>query len=349
MTRHKRRRFLQLAGIAVSLLVVGYAIKQVPSHTWSSSLSLMAELRPQTLWLMLTLELIVYAVITWSNQWLYRYCNVRQHFMPTLHLQLATDLANRLLPTAGASGIASWILLAHRLGVPMRRSVTFNGLGMVAGNALVAPIVITATLLSVTVAGTLRHSILWLSLLAALGVASFALPAAILLTESGYRFAFRRSSRWSLRDNSSSVFQHPTSRKRTFVLKIIRFRHDVRTVFRHGMRVWVFPFVAGCAIYALHVAILIAALNGLNYPISPIVVVLAYCMTNLVAFTTFLPTTIGVIDLSLTGSLHLLGVPLPVAISATLLYRLVTFWLPIPAGLYSLLVYFRKRKLQPRH
>ncbi len=47
------------------------------------------------------------------------------------------------------------------------------------------------------------------------------------------------------------------------------------------------------------------------------------------------PGGLGFVEAGLTAVLVLAGVPAAVAISATLLYRLVSFWLPIPIGLVA--------------
>jgi uncharacterized protein (TIRG00374 family) len=44
------------------------------------------------------------------------------------------------------------------------------------------------------------------------------------------------------------------------------------------------------------------------------------------------PGGLGFVETGLTGALVLAGVAADAAVLATLLYRLVSFWLPIPAG-----------------
>jgi hypothetical protein len=52
----------------------------------------------------------------------------------------------------------------------------------------------------------------------------------------------------------------------------------------------------------------------------------------LLALLPFTPGGLGFVEAGLVGTLALAGVPGPKALAATLLYRLVAYWLPIPAG-----------------
>jgi uncharacterized protein (TIRG00374 family) len=56
----------------------------------------------------------------------------------------------------------------------------------------------------------------------------------------------------------------------------------------------------------------------------------------------FTPGGLGFVEAGLLGTLTLAGVPGPAALAATLLYRLVSYWLPIPAGGVAYLL-FRRR------
>jgi uncharacterized protein (TIRG00374 family) len=54
------------------------------------------------------------------------------------------------------------------------------------------------------------------------------------------------------------------------------------------------------------------------------------------------PGGLGFVEAGLVGTLTLAGVPATDAVTATLLYRIVAFWLPIPAGGVAY-VLFRRR------
>ena len=57
----------------------------------------------------------------------------------------------------------------------------------------------------------------------------------------------------------------------------------------------------------------------------------AYVAGNLAAIVSFLPAGLGAFEVAMAATLHLVGdVPLPQATLATLAYRLLSVWLPLP-------------------
>jgi hypothetical protein len=70
--------------------------------------------------------------------------------------------------------------------------------------------------------------------------------------------------------------------------------------------------------------------------------VLAYAAAELLAFVPFTPGGLGFVEAGLVGALTLAGVPAHDALTATLLYRLAAYWLPLPAGGIAY-VLFRRR------
>jgi uncharacterized protein (TIRG00374 family) len=74
----------------------------------------------------------------------------------------------------------------------------------------------------------------------------------------------------------------------------------------------------------------------------PSLVVLAYVAAALLSLVPFTPGGLGFVEAGLVATLTLAGVSPSHALVATLVYRLVAFWLPIPLGgaAYAL---FRRR------
>ena len=77
---------------------------------------------------------------------------------------------------------------------------------------------------------------------------------------------------------------------------------------------------------------LLCALRAVGAAPRPSLVVLAYASAELLAQIPFTPGGLGFVEAGLVGTLTLAGVPGPDALAATLLYRLVSYWLPIPVG-----------------
>ncbi len=87
---------------------------------------------------------------------------------------------------------------------------------------------------------------------------------------------------------------------------------------------------------------LLFALKAVGANPKPSLVVLAYASAELLALIPFTPGGLGFVEAGLVGTLTLAGVPGSDALAATLLYRLVSYWIPIPAGGVAYLL-FRHR------
>jgi uncharacterized protein (TIRG00374 family) len=87
---------------------------------------------------------------------------------------------------------------------------------------------------------------------------------------------------------------------------------------------------------------LLCALRAVGATPRPSLVLLAYTSAGLLALLPFTPGGLGFVEAGLVGTLRLAGVPGAHALAATLLYRLVAYWLPIPAGGVAYLL-FRRR------
>jgi uncharacterized protein (TIRG00374 family) len=77
---------------------------------------------------------------------------------------------------------------------------------------------------------------------------------------------------------------------------------------------------------------LLCALRAVGAAPRPSLVLLAYTAAELLALIPFTPGGLGFVEAGLVGMLTLAGVPGRDALTATLLYRLVAYWLPLPAG-----------------
>ena len=87
---------------------------------------------------------------------------------------------------------------------------------------------------------------------------------------------------------------------------------------------------------------LLAALRAVHADPRPSLVVLAYAAAEVLAQVPFTSGGLGFVEAGLAGTLTLAGVPAADAVVATLLYRLLSYWLPIPLGALAY-VLFRRR------
>jgi uncharacterized protein (TIRG00374 family) len=111
--------------------------------------------------------------------------------------------------------------------------------------------------------------------------------------------------------------------------RLIRERNEVTDVL--GRRWWeALLFAAGR--WVLDYLTLLAALTAIHAESRASAVLLAFCAAQFLGTLPLTPGGLGFVEAGLTGTLALAGVPAGEAVVATLAYRLVSFWLPIPAG-----------------
>jgi uncharacterized protein (TIRG00374 family) len=78
------------------------------------------------------------------------------------------------------------------------------------------------------------------------------------------------------------------------------------------------------------------ALRAFDYSMSFATVAVVYLAGSVVGAAIPTPGGIGAIEVAMAAGLTATGVPAGVALSAVLLYRIATFWIPIPVGWASL-------------
>jgi uncharacterized protein (TIRG00374 family) len=84
--------------------------------------------------------------------------------------------------------------------------------------------------------------------------------------------------------------------------------------------------------WLLDAASLWVFLLAFGAPVSPIDVLVAYGLANILAVIPITPSGLGVVELTIVAVLKGFGVPGGVAAAGVLSWRLVNFWLPIPFG-----------------
>ncbi|HWH96709.1 MAG TPA: flippase-like domain-containing protein [Baekduia sp.] len=120
--------------------------------------------------------------------------------------------------------------------------------------------------------------------------------------------------------------------------RLIRERDEVMDVL--GRRWWeALLFAAGR--WVLDYLTLLAALTAIHAESRASTVLLAFCAAQFLGTLPLTPGGLGFVEAGLTGTLALAGVPAGAAVVATLGYRLVSFWLPIPAGGVAALLHKR--------
>jgi putative heme transporter len=107
-------------------------------------------------------------------------------------------------------------------------------------------------------------------------------------------------------------------------------------------RQWWEALLLAAGRWVLDYLTLIAALYAVGATPRASLVLLAFCAAQLLGTLPLTPGGLGFVEAGLTGTLALAGVGAGAAVVATLAYRLVSFWLPIPAGAVAAVVHRRR-------
>ncbi len=113
-------------------------------------------------------------------------------------------------------------------------------------------------------------------------------------------------------------------------------------------RQWWEALLATVGRWAFDYATLLTALAAVGAHPSPPLVLLAFCAASLLTLVPVTPGGLGFVEAGLTATLALAGVSPGRAVLATLAYRLVSYWLPLPAGLAGAILHRRRYSGRPK-
>ena len=108
-------------------------------------------------------------------------------------------------------------------------------------------------------------------------------------------------------------------------------------------RQWWKALLAAAGNTGLDYLALLSALRAVGANPRPSLVLLAYTAAEVLALVPVTPGGLGFVEAGLVGTLGLAAVPAADALAATLLYRIVVFWLPLPAGGAAYMLFRRRR------
>jgi uncharacterized protein (TIRG00374 family) len=121
--------------------------------------------------------------------------------------------------------------------------------------------------------------------------------------------------------------------------RLLRQRDGVRAAFAARP---VPAVLAAVGKWAFDYLALVCVLAALGARPEPALVLLAYAASSLLGMIPLTPGGLGFVEAGLAGLLGLAGVDVGTAAVATLAYRLVGFWLPLPAGAVAYLLARRR-------
>jgi uncharacterized membrane protein YbhN (UPF0104 family) len=247
--------------------------------------------------------------------------------------QLSGNAVGRILPGGGATATAFAAGMLRRAGVdPGEAAAAFaTSTGLQIATALALPVL---ALPAIVAGAPVNHGLATaaylglasLVLLVAVGATAFALNAPIVLVG--------RAIEWLL---------NQTMRRRRHIVGLPQELLDDRNFIRATLgRRWQAAGMAAAANTGFDYLALLCALRAVGADPRPSLILLAYTAAELLALIPLTPGGLGFVEAGLVSTLTLAGVPAAQALAATLFYRLVAYWLPLPLGGGAYVVYRRR-------
>jgi uncharacterized protein (TIRG00374 family) len=270
------------------------------------------------------IAMVVLQVGSYACMWALQKISVRaEHIGPVVTSQLASNAFGRVVPGGVAAAGAMQYAMLTRGGVPAAQAAS----GMTASSVLVFGILLGLPLLALPALlfgapvdpGLGRAAMIggvFLVLLFAAGTAAILWDRPLILVGRAVQ-----SVRNRIRRRRPPLTGVPE--------RLIRERNSVTMVL--GQRWWQALLLA-IGRWLLDYLTLLAALTAIHGDPRPSTVLLAYCAAQFLGTLPLTPGGLGFVEAGLSGTLALAGIPAGAAVVATLAYRLVSFWLPIPAG-----------------
>ena len=254
-------------------------------------------------------------------------------WFPVVTAQLTGNVTGRLLPGGGATATAVTVSMLGRAGIDTGEATAAFATSTLLQIATTVALPILA-LPAILGGAPVNHDLataayLGIAVLAAL----LAAGAAAFLYDKPLELA-GRTVQWLL--------NHTVRRKRpigSLPQEFIADRDFIRSTV--GER-WRAATLAAVGNTGFDYLALLCALRAVGAAPRPSLVILAYAAAELIALVPLTPGGLGFVEAGLIGTLTVAGVPATSAVAATLLYRLVAYWLPLPLGGIAY-VLFRRR------
>jgi putative heme transporter len=245
--------------------------------------------------------------------------------------QLAGNAASRALPGGAATGGALQIRMLQRAGFDVATTTTaLTAVGLLSTATLfVLPVLaLPAVIFGVAVSSQLLAGAIFASIIGILLLGG----GSLLLTSDRIILGIGHALDWVLR----VARRHHTP---SVSARVLAARNVVRSALSASWKV-ALPASLGNQLFdflALEMSLLAVGAH-----VNVAVVLLAYVAATALAMIPFTPGGLGFVEAGLTGVLTLAGVSPDHAVVATLLYRLFSYWLPLPAGLVASLLFGRR-------
>jgi uncharacterized protein (TIRG00374 family) len=246
--------------------------------------------------------------------------------------QLAGNAVSRIVPAGAAAGGAVQFRMLAAAGI----DAAAVGTGLAAASLISTATLLALPLLAVPAVVAGRPVPRGLAQAAWLGAGVFAVAFAagwVLLTTDAPLDRLARAIEWVLARVRRGW------RSDGLAARLLVARDAIR---RDLGRKWWEALLASLGNWLLDYLALLAALTAVGSRPRPSLVLLAYVAAMLLGMIPLTPGGLGFVEAGLTTLLVVAGVSAPDAALATLAYRLVSYWLPLPAGVVAAALHRRR-------
>ena len=307
-------RIVVLVLMGVSLYLLAPSIAEVFS-AWDR----LGDFNPLALPVVLALEIGSFACV-----WLLQAIALRRNHWDAIILsQLAANAFSRVTPGGGATSTAVQARMLADAGVGYTTAltaITVQSLLVTAALVAMPVLVVPGVLTGATLPGSLLQA-------AWLGAAVFVVMAAV-----GTLLLATRRPVCVLGDavaRVANVFRFRRPKIEGLGGRLLRERDEIRRTM--GSR-WAEAVGAAVGRWFFEYLVLLLALYAIDAKPDPWSVLLAFVAASLLSMIPLTPGGLGFVEAGLAATLAAAGIGAQKALAATLLFRLVSFWLPLPVG-----------------
>jgi uncharacterized protein (TIRG00374 family) len=249
--------------------------------------------------------------------------------------QLVGNAAGRLLPGGGATATAVSASILRSAG--MNAGNAAAGFGATAAIRLATTLALPVVALPAILGGAhVDHSLATAAVLGAVAFALVLVAGALVMTTDRPLEVTGRFVQWLL---------NVTVRRRNHLSGLPQRLLNVRDFVRSTLGAqWQIALLTAVGTVGFDYFALVCALRAVGAKPQPSLVLLAYASAALLALIPVTPGGLGFVEAGLVGTLKLAGVATSAALAATLLYRIVSFWLPLPAAAVAYALFRRRER-----
>jgi uncharacterized protein (TIRG00374 family) len=252
---------------------------------------------------------------------------------------LAGNAFNKITPLGGATGAAFQARMLADSGIPVATASSAMAAQSILGSVALGALPL-ATLPLLALTGTRAPDELVAS--SVISGAVFVLLTTIFIVLLFANAPLRGVGRLIDRVRSRFGRRPPTDLGE----RLVRERNEIRGIL--GSR-WPMAVATSVGRWVLEYVALLATLIAIGASPDPVLTLFAITVAELLSLVPLTPGGVGFVEVGLTGALVAIGVNTQAALLATLVFRLVSFWIPLPIGLGAAYVFRRRYPRSGEH